>query len=300
VNQANEVKILIPLDGSELAEHTLTYVHLLKPLGPLHVRLVSVLDAYEGMEVGHPYERWQQAQMEHAAKTAVYLEGKAESLGPEGIKAAETAVIHGAAGPAIIADAATFGADLVIISTHGRTGVARWRLGSVADKVVRGGASNTLLIGPHLREGYAERPIKSILVPLDGSDLAEQALTLAERYASGLGARLHLVSAVSYPTTAEDPTGFYYSPELMDSITTGSESYLKEKAAKSGVETRTKVLNGPAVLELEEYVTAESIDLVIMTTHGRGGLLRAALGSVTDRLIGSVAPVLVVRASQKP
>jgi nucleotide-binding universal stress UspA family protein len=293
----SEFRIVIPLDGSALAEKALNYVHLLKPIGDLRVRLISVLDSYDGVEIGGTYDKWQEVQAKDVSDLSAYLKTHVIQLAEQGI-IAESDVRHGATGPEIIADTHDFHADLLVISTHGRTGVARWRFGSIADKVIRGATVNTLVIGPHLREGYAERPIRSVLVPLDGSELAEQALPVAERYAGALGAVLHLVRAVSYPPMAEDPTGFYYSPELLDSIVSGSQTYLANRAAKSGVAaTQTSVLNGPAVLELEEYIKAKSIDLVVLTTHGRGGLVRTALGSIADRLIGSVAPVLVVRPS---
>src|SRR5438477_1527212 len=183
------VKILVPLDGSVLAEKAVGYVQVLKSLGELEVHLVSALDAYEEADGGSSEVERKEMQTDFAGQLSDYLEGPAARLRAAGIKV-ETEVFHGGAAGAIIEAAGRLDPDLIVISTHGRTGFQRWRLGSVADKVIRGSNHNTLVIGPHLEPaGHAPR---SVLVPLDGSPLGEEALPLAERYAAGLGATLHL------------------------------------------------------------------------------------------------------------
>jgi nucleotide-binding universal stress UspA family protein len=89
-----------------------------------------------------------------------------------------------------------------------------------------------------------------------------------------------------------------YTPDLLDMIVDSARSYLAEVAAKQSRSVKTDVLIGEAASQLEDYVSANAIDLVIMTSHGRGGFVRAALGSVTDRLLGGAAPVLVVRSQE--
>jgi nucleotide-binding universal stress UspA family protein len=85
-------------------------------------------------------------------------------------------------------------------------------------------------------------------------------------------------------------------PDLLDTLTDSAKTYLKRTAANlKQAEVKTDVLVGGAAWQLEDYVAANNIDVVIMTSHGRGGFVRTALGSVTDRLLGGAAPVLVVR-----
>jgi nucleotide-binding universal stress UspA family protein len=85
-------------------------------------------------------------------------------------------------------------------------------------------------------------------------------------------------------------------PDLLDTLIEAARSYLSSAATKLGrPDVKTDVLVGGAAWQLEDYVAGNAIDLVIMTSHGRGGFVRTALGSVTDRLLGGAAPVLVVR-----
>jgi nucleotide-binding universal stress UspA family protein/heme-degrading monooxygenase HmoA len=134
-------------------------------------------------------------------------------------------------------------------------------------------------------------------VPLDGSGLAEAALPLAARWAETLQAQLHLVRAVAMPVLSDGfESRVSYTPDLLDTMLEEAKGYLSGTAGRleSATHTIVEVLIGPAAFALQDYVAAQSIDLVIMTSHGRSGILRSALGSVTDRLLGSTAPVMVV------
>jgi nucleotide-binding universal stress UspA family protein len=139
-----------------------------------------------------------------------------------------------------------------------------------------------------------------VLVPLDGSELGEASLALAQELADHFDSQIHLVRVVSIPPISEGMAGDGGgAAQLMDSMVDGARQYLQTTAERitsvGGV--KTEVLIGPAAPQLEDYVAANDIGLVIMTSHGRGGIVRTALGSVTDRLLGGgKAPVLVVRS----
>jgi nucleotide-binding universal stress UspA family protein len=138
-------------------------------------------------------------------------------------------------------------------------------------------------------------PFKSLLVPLDGSTLAESALSVAGAFAKSYGARVHLVRVAGIPVSGDGLEGAYM-PDLLNTVVDSAKAYVESAATKlRGSDVRTEVLVGNAASELQDYVAANAIDLVIMTSHGRGGFVRTALGSVTDRLLGGAAPVLVVR-----
>ena len=126
-------KILIPLDGSRLAEHSLAFVPALAHLGEVHVDLLSVVDVSEEI---HHLSAPEVAERE-ANVLSTYLREVAGDIKKHLGMSAETHVATGSPATAILEAAASIKPDLLIVSTHGRTGIARWRRGSVADKVLR-------------------------------------------------------------------------------------------------------------------------------------------------------------------
>jgi nucleotide-binding universal stress UspA family protein len=185
--------------------------------------------------------------------------------------------------------------DLIVIATHGRDGIARWRLGSVADKIVRQAGCPTLVIGPNVVIELAPYSLRRILVPLDGSALAEEALTIATWFAERTGAELGLVRAVTPPPV--DAAMGAYPIDILTAMEDTARNYLTDKVdgLKGRAEARTTLLIGPAPEQLLEYEKPNAIDLVIIASHGRAGVARAVLGSVTDRMLHGSAPVLVLR-----
>ena len=297
----SDYSILVPLDGSRLAEHSLVYLDALRSMGESQVLLLGVVDESEDFHSPNSGE----ARERETRLLSTYLrQVSAVAEQHLGIKA-ETKVLSGVPATRILEEAHRFSPDLLVISTHGRSGVSRWRFGSVADKVIRGAVCDTLVAGPKATEEEAwteaslKPAFKSILVPLDGSTLAEAALAKAKSFAEAFGSSVHLVRAVPIPTSVGGfPGEAAYVPNLMDQLEEGAQAYLKEMASRwaPAVELKTKVIIGTAASVLEEYVHGEDIDLVIMTSHGRSGIARTALGSVTDRMLGGPAPVLVVRS----
>lgn len=145
----------------------------------------------------------------------------------------------------------------------------------------------------------------SILLPLDGSELAEQALTVAAGLARDAGVVLHIVAVhepVSVPYAAEFPVQLV----AFDAETRkGLETYLARVAnlarTQGAPDVRTALLDGLAAHELRQYIQDGRIGLVVMTSHGRGGLGRLWLGSVTDRLLRTAGvPILVLKPNGKP
>jgi nucleotide-binding universal stress UspA family protein len=295
-----EFRILVPLDGSRLAEHSLAYLRPLRQIGGINVLLFSAVD--EAEDFGDLTTK--EAGEREFNVLSTYLREVAEDVQRHLEIQVYTKVARGAPAACILEESKTFWPDLVVISTHGRSGISRWRFGSVADKVIRGSEHNVLVIGPKAveRSVWLEADIvpafKSILVPLDGSELAEEALATASRFAESYDSQIHFVRVVPVPIMTDGMAGEVpYAPDLLDSIVDAARTYLSEVAARfapSG-KVKTDVLVGPAASQLEEYAAANNNDLVIMTSHGRSGIIRTALGSVTDRLLGGAAPVLVVR-----
>lgn len=296
---AEIVRVLIPLDGSKLAEHALAYVPALRPLGDTRFEFVTVLegDSDKGDKRGEAEDREENLLLTYLLEIA----GEVQThLGVE----VESKVLSGSPAQAIIDQAESFGADFLVISTHGASGISRWRFGSVTDKLIRGAGCNTLVIGPEAAEreqwliGELTPPFKNLMLPLDGSALAEEALPEAQRFAEVFGSQLHLIRTVSLTALGADATSASsYWTEMSEALVKEATDYLTDVAGRlpGSVNTSIDVQIGSPSDQLTEYITKNSIDLVVMTTHGRSGLTRTALGSVTDRLLGGGAPVLVVR-----
>lgn len=141
---------------------------------------------------------------------------------------------------------------------------------------------------------------RKLLVPLDGSEFSEHALGVVRNLARGLGAEVHLVHVL-----VQTPDYVHKAPEMdlqwQQEAVPGAERYLQEKAeevaAGTDVTTRTAVLNGPVEDALVHYAEEEpGVDLIVLTSHGYGGVQRFWLGSTTDQLVRrSRVPLLVVR-----
>ena len=151
---------------------------------------------------------------------------------------------------------------------------------------------------------------EKILVPLDGSELSEQAVASARGMAQAFNSQLHLLQVLSLGDQFALTRGMDYgavssglSQSLMDEVTAAetakAEGYLAGVAVRlraDGLDVVTAIPDGPAAEKISEYAEAQSIDLIVMSTHGRGGIQRLLVGSVTDRVIrSSTLPVLVVR-----
>ena len=293
--------VLIPLDGSRLAERSLAFVPSLSRLDGLSVTLVSVVNPEEEVHLLSQSE----ASDREANVLQTYLHEVAGDMHKHHNIQVATEVLRGNPADAILERLRTGKTDLLIVSTHGRSGISRWRIGSVADKLIRGAGCETLVVGPRAgdAEGWLEMgavpPFKKILLPVDGSELAEQALATALRYAKAFESEVHVVRVINITAYGDGlMMESVYTPQLIESLQQAADEYVadiaKRISAPGGV--HTKVLVGSPAVTLEQYADVASIDLVIMTTHGRGGLARVALGSITDRMLGGAAPVLVVRA----
>ncbi len=281
--------LLVPLDGSIAAEAVLPYVQLIASGTGAAVRLLTVIP--EGEDPSP------------AGGAFKYLESKAEEL-RAGSLTCSTNVVAGMEAQVILAEADARDADLIAMSTHGRSGLMRWVLGSVAQKVVHGGRRPLLLV--RAREAGEEPParIERILVPLDGSPLSMGVLPYVEEMATALNAELVLYNAVL-------PLDIYPGPELtparvgsvIDDLLAHGQSFLagvaKDIEGRSQVKVRCVVTIGFPVDEVLRVASDVKAGLVAMATHGRSGVNRWVMGSVADGVVRrSDLPCLLVRPSQ--
>jgi nucleotide-binding universal stress UspA family protein len=193
-------------------------------------------------------------------------------------------------------------ADLIVMSTHGRTGLKRLFLGSNAERVVQHSSSPVLVVRESEREFFKDgQPlqIQKILVPTDFSKPSREALEYAVQFGRQLGARLVLFHSF---TTTEFLTP---EPYLVQEVGAGpglaraaAEDQMREFIQGvdfGGVDFETYVTTGLAADEICDYAAKKGIDLVITSTHGRTGLMHVLIGSVAEHIVRSApSPVLVV------
>jgi nucleotide-binding universal stress UspA family protein len=204
----------------------------------------------------------------------------------------------------IIERAAADKRTLITMATHGRSGINRWLLGSVAEKVLRGTANPLFLVRGN-EEGTTDvsAALRSIIVPLDGSELAESVLPTVVEVAKVLDLQVVLCRAYELPASA------YYGAEdylpnydaLKAQVKDEASGYLEQKIAALKAMGLAKVssvvLEGTGAEEIIHFAQAHPDSLVAMCTHGRSGVKRWVLGSVTEKVVRhSGDPVLVVRA----
>lgn len=288
--------ILVPLDGSAAAAAALT---VLAPIPSRRVRLLTIEADVEGpMLVSLP--EWEAWRAERARTGRAALEPAAERLRRQG-REVETEVAFGDPA-ALIVDAAV-GADLIVMASQGRGGAGRVVFGSVADTVSRRADCPTLIVRGGERPATAPS-LSRLVVPLDGSPLAEGALPMAARLADTLGVPIHLVRVVAPDQWRATLLAELDAPEAYErreeeavrqaeTYLAGQVQGLRDRDLMASSEVRT---GSPAAVVLETVVPG---DLIVLSSHGRGGPRRWVLGSVAEQLVRRApAPVLVVRPAQ--
>ena len=297
-------KILIPLDGSKTAEKVLPYARFLAGSLKLPVELLAVVDIVEmATHISADRARYFDTMIEDSVRNSEqYLRGVAGTF----TGGAKCTVEKGKAEQMIIETAAANKGTLVAMATHGRSGINRWLLGSVAEKVLRG-ATNPLLLVRATEEAKADggATLKSIVVPLDGSELAEGVLAMVAELAKTLKLAVVLFRAYNIPynayASAEGYAAIDYE-ELLAAMREEAVGYLEKKTEavkKLGVANVSNVAKeGFAADEIISLARKSPDNLIAMCTHGRSGVKRWMLGSVTETVVRhSADPVLVLRAS---
>jgi nucleotide-binding universal stress UspA family protein len=295
-------KILVPLDGSDGAEKALCYARSLAGALKLPIELLGVIDisARSAHLVGDKARFLDRFIAEAERASRRYLDEVARGLADFAVS---PSVQRGKPAEVILEKAAAEAAALVIMATHGRAGINRWLLGSVAEKVLRGARNPLLLVRADDDQETTEAALHSIIVPLDGSSLAESVLPLVAEVARVFCAAVLLFRAFELPAST------YYGREnylpnyeaLKERFRADVQRYLDGQVAALKSQGLAQVSS-----LLREGVEAEEIircarerprSLIAMCTHGRSGVKRWVLGSVTEKVVRhSGDPVLVISA----
>jgi len=284
-------KILVPTDGSDCAEAAIGYAEDLAAHYGATVHVLCVVDSRTLDSAPH-LERVKDESRE-------MVESVCDDLAGTNI-VVEDAVRTGIPHQEILQYATKQEIDLIAMGTHGRTGVERYLLGSITEKIVRLSDIPVLTVRAET-DGTVTYPYSDILIPTDGSEQAAAAIDVGVDIASNYDARLHALSVVEPIAMGVD----FQSADVFELLEEAAQSAVggvENKATQASISAvETAVEYGHPYSEIHSYVDENDIDLIVMGTHGRSGLERYLLGSVTEKIVRtSPVPVLTVRSSDSP
>lgn len=291
-------KILFARDFSACAEHALPYALTLARR--LHAELyVAFAEVLHG-ELPEPDPGGREQQLK-----ARLMRVEGHDPDPTHDVAAlhiEPVVVRGVtAAPAILDYAREAAVDLIVMGTHGRRGVRHLLLGSVAEEVVRLARCPVLTIVRQDPATHGLADIQSILVPIDFSRYAAEALRYAKELAALFGARLILFHAVDvhYRPIFFD-TGLFAlydaAPDAAVKAQARLKQFYQEAAGPTGPFVQTEAVVGPAAHEIVKYAEEHAVSLIVMATHGLTGLQHFLMGSVAEKVVRTApCPVLTVK-----
>jgi len=280
-------RILVPLDGSETAEVAVPRAEELAEMLEADITLLHVCESEDDKNY-HMHSL-------HIEKIAELSKQRAKEKGFKVNPVQLTG--HHAEQIVDYADKEDIG--LIIMATHGLSGIRRWVLGSVTEKVIRATTKPVIII----RADSDSAAIKKALVPLDGSKESEAVLPYIEELASRLKSEVVLLHAVVPITSAYsmpfEPAAVPLPQEDLSLLKVKAQEYLSEMAVMlngKGIKTSSRVVFGPAADEIIGVADEINADLVAMSTHGRSGISRWAIGSVADKILrAGNTPVMLVR-----
>ena len=296
-------KILVPLDGSKTAENVVPLARSFARGLQIPVELLGVVDVDERARPGRPREASMIRSIVDDATRRFddYLKRVAKNFF---VGKVQCTVRKGNAAEAIIELAAAEKRTLIAMATHGRSGLDRWLLGSVAEKVLRGASNPTLVVRAKKEKNpsWEMATLKRVIVPLDGSELSERILPHVEALAKHLDLEVTLLGIYGGRLRAGAGEGFHSTGAFIESLRNETEIYLTAKSEEMKQRGLNKVsFAAKQGLEADQIIATaqEALDtLIAMCTHGRTGVQRWMLGSVTETVVRhSNDPVLVVRST---
>jgi nucleotide-binding universal stress UspA family protein len=291
--------ILVPLDGSQLAEVVLPHAAALAKVLDAKITFVRVIEPPSDIQ-SQPINplSWQISKREANS----YLEeitGRFKQLNVS----VQTSILEGNPASQIVEYVEDSDIDLILLSSHGKSGLTRWNISSVTRKIIQNAKRSTMIVRAYeTREnGIADFHYQRLLVPLDGSVRAEYVLPMANSIARNQGAELLLVHVVYKP---EMPRRKPLSDEdirLIDDFIERNRqeasNYLEQIECQEQVECQTRLIISDNVEDsLHNLVDNENIDLMVMSAHGYSGNRKHPFGNITTHFIeyGSV-PLLIIQ-----
>jgi nucleotide-binding universal stress UspA family protein len=292
--------ILVPLDCLPVDEAALPYAQALA--GRTRASLTLLHAASATPTLAAISEREEPA-LEDSER---YLSDIAARLRDEGSNI-HVAALYGQPAQSIISNIASRNIDLVVMATHDPTRARRWARGSIAETVIGHTGGPVLLIrastgAPLADRIRTQRPV--LVVPLDGSELAEAALPIARDLAVALPGKLVLVGVVPHvglPAPARRGAPASLAEQDFQQVKDEARAYLESAASQLGseLETGIAIRSGEPGREIDQEAEEMGAAAVVMATHGRTGISRALLGSVAGQVVHSGStPVLLVHSAK--
>lgn len=279
-------RLLFPTDGSEAASSAFDYAMSVASAHDATLHVLNVADT-SALSVTRIEGDVIDAHVQDGEELVAEYADRAEQRG----LAVVTDVYQGHPAETIVDYADESAIDLVVMPTHGRSGIKRYLLSSVTEEVVNTVSAPVLTVTPSEGDEFVYPP-QNLLVPTDGSPCADRALEQASDIAHATGGRLHLLTVVETASLGIDVRSTVVSDRLEERATeildTASET-------ASVDDTVTSTAHGRPYREIHSYITDNDVDLVVLGTQGETDFSGSVLGGVSDKLIRtSPVPVLLV------
>jgi nucleotide-binding universal stress UspA family protein len=297
--------ILVPLDGSLLAECALSHAVAIARAFDAKVVLLRVLDKDKNHANGKAQlfdlVNWQI----NKTGAKLYLEKTSARLQEAGLQI-EAAVLEGLVAESITEFAQNKGMKLIILSSHGRSGLSQWGISSVTQKIIFSAPTSVLIIRAHqpASSEIIEGQYKRIMVPLDGSRRAENVLPMVTHLARFHKSWIHVVHVVKTPEMARQMPLAREDVELSERIVSRNREeairYLDQMRLHSpleGIDVQTHLLTSDnAAAALHELAEKEGIDMVALSAHGYSGYNQWPYGGMVNNFVMySKVPLLIVQ-----
>lgn len=295
-------RVLIPLDGSELAERVIP--HLLRFVASERTELLlmtalssSIFPLFNDTFRSLTAER---INLSHESEASERVYAVAQQLDQLGFSV-ESQFLQGTPAESILRLSEEANVDLIAMSTHGRTGFGLALLGSVADEVVRHACPPVFLV-PAQAVVKSDPLPSTILLPLDGSPLAETAIPVARQFAQNTGASIHLLRVVEPhddDESTDEPVSYLPDDIGEQPISRQAACYLERirlRLQLSGTVSHCQIAQGNPSDAIVRIAHEKNADVIVMSTHARTGVERLLHGSVVGQVISKTrCPLLLMR-----
>ena len=292
--------ILVPLDGSQLADCVLPHVVAIARPFDSAITLLRMLEKNHAGASAQLFDllNWQI----NKTRSALYLDKIQARLESSNIRV-QTEVREGLIAEGITEYAQNQGMKLIILSSHGRHGLTQWGISSVTQKTILSAQTSLLIVRAHAGE-LTEAPVyRNILVPLDGSQRAENVLPIITQLASFHKSQIHLVQVIQTPEMARQMPPAREDIELSNRVVERNreeaERYLEQLKLRSyleGITVQTHLIaSDNAAMALHQLAEQEQINLVALSAHGYSGNHQWPYGSMVNNFImyGKVSLLIV-------
>lgn len=297
--------ILVPLDGSQLAECVLPHIVAIARSFDAEITLLRILEKNQASAPAQLFDllNWQI----NKTKAALYLEKTKARFQESGLRA-RTIVLEGLVAEGITEYAQNQGMKLIVLSSHGYNGLTQWGISSITQKIILSAPTSLLIVRAHQHDIQAgelsETPVyQRILVPLDGSQRAENVLPIITQLARFHKSQMHLVQVVQTPEMARQMPPAPEDIDLSNRVVTRNREeaghYLEQVKSRSyleGIAVQTHLITSDnAAVALHQLGEQEHIDLVTLSAHGYSGNHQWPYGSMVNNFImyGKVSLLIV-------